>query len=194
MPIELMNTIWADRNGVHEALGSPSEAVAWLRAVDEREDAPVRDLGPWLERATRRDLHQLNLDLRRLRDAARRLAARRTDDTRPAAQVDLSVTDAVVALNEYAATAQTWPTLEWPDTGGPRSNVVTAATPGSAVVGGLARATITLLTRESSDALRACQAPGCVLYFLKHHPRREWCSAACGNRARQARHYRRHRG
>jgi predicted RNA-binding Zn ribbon-like protein len=30
-----------------------------------------------------------------------------------------------------------------------------------------------------------------VLVFLKQHPRREWCSAACGNRARQAGHYRR---
>ena len=37
--------------------------------------------------------------------------------------------------------------------------------------------------------LRTCGAPGCVLMFLKHHPRREWCSNACGNRARQARHY-----
>ena len=29
----------------------------------------------------------------------------------------------------------------------------------------------------------------CVQYFVKDHPRREWCSAACGNRARVARHY-----
>ena len=35
-------------------------------------------------------------------------------------------------------------------------------------------------------------APGCVLYFIKDHPRREWCSTACGNRARAARHYARH--
>jgi len=28
---------------------------------------------------------------------------------------------------------------------------------------------------------------------VKNHPRREWCSAACGNRVRAARHYRRHR-
>ncbi|WP_433236869.1 CGNR zinc finger domain-containing protein [Streptosporangium sp. CA-135522] len=37
--------------------------------------------------------------------------------------------------------------------------------------------------------LRACHAPGCVLFFVKDHHRREWCSAACGNRARAARHY-----
>ena len=41
--------------------------------------------------------------------------------------------------------------------------------------------------------LRACGAPGCVLLFVKDHPRRAWCSDSCGNRARQARHYARHR-
>ena len=41
--------------------------------------------------------------------------------------------------------------------------------------------------------LRACLGPGCVLYFVQQHPRREWCSAGCGNRARVARHYHRHR-
>jgi hypothetical protein len=49
------------------------------------------------------------------------------------------------------------------------------------------------ICRPDSPRLRACQAPGCVLYFVKDHPRREWCSTACGNRARAARHYRRHR-
>ncbi|MFD2356647.1 CGNR zinc finger domain-containing protein [Nonomuraea ferruginea] len=28
-----------------------------------------------------------------------------------------------------------------------------------------------------------------MLYFLRDTPRREWCSAGCGNRARAARHY-----
>jgi predicted RNA-binding Zn ribbon-like protein len=44
-------------------------------------------------------------------------------------------------------------------------------------------------TRE----LHLCGAPGCVLLFVKDHPRRAWCSDACGNRARQARHYARTR-
>jgi predicted RNA-binding Zn ribbon-like protein len=45
------------------------------------------------------------------------------------------------------------------------------------------------LLGENGSTLRACRAPGCVLYFAKTHPRREWCSVACGNRARAARHY-----
>jgi predicted RNA-binding Zn ribbon-like protein len=52
-----------------------------------------------------------------------------------------------------------------------------------------ARESITLLGGPDAAKLRACHAPGCVLYFVKTHPRREWCSIACGNRARAARHY-----
>jgi predicted RNA-binding Zn ribbon-like protein len=50
------------------------------------------------------------------------------------------------------------------------------------------------LVAGDETPLRACYAPGCVLYFVQDHPRREWCSTACGNRVRAARHYRRHRG
>ena len=48
-----------------------------------------------------------------------------------------------------------------------------------------------LLGGADAARLRACYAPGCVLYFIKTHPRREWCSVACGNRVRAARHYQR---
>jgi predicted RNA-binding Zn ribbon-like protein len=35
--------------------------------------------------------------------------------------------------------------------------------------------------------------PACVLFFVKNHPRRDYCSPVCGNRARVSRHYERHR-
>jgi predicted RNA-binding Zn ribbon-like protein len=57
----------------------------------------------------------------------------------------------------------------------------------------LAADAIALLTGPGREELRACGAPGCVLMFLKDHPRRTWCSSTCGNRARQARHYARAR-
>jgi predicted RNA-binding Zn ribbon-like protein len=50
---------------------------------------------------------------------------------------------------------------------------------------------IELLSGSAAASLRACRAPGCVLYFVKTHPRREWCSVASGNRTRAARHYER---
>ena len=57
------------------------------------------------------------------------------------------------------------------------------------VLGVIASSTIALVGGSQAGDLRACGAPGCVLMFVKDHPRREWCSTACGNRARQARHY-----
>jgi len=61
----------------------------------------------------------------------------------------------------------------------------------SPVVAGLARVALEAqhLLGEDAATLHACYAPGCVLYFVRSHPRREWCSNACGNRARAARHY-----
>ncbi len=55
----------------------------------------------------------------------------------------------------------------------------------------IARDAISLLAGPRRAQLRACQGPGCIQFFVKDHPRREWCSAGCGNRARAARHYRR---
>jgi predicted RNA-binding Zn ribbon-like protein len=52
---------------------------------------------------------------------------------------------------------------------------------------------VELLTGPTAVKLRACNAPGCVLYFVKTHPRREWCSEGCGNRVRATRHYQRTR-
>jgi predicted RNA-binding Zn ribbon-like protein len=48
------------------------------------------------------------------------------------------------------------------------------------------------LLREAPDRVRACAHPHCVLYFYdtSKNGTRRWCSmAACGNRAKAARHY-----
>jgi predicted RNA-binding Zn ribbon-like protein len=63
----------------------------------------------------------------------------------------------------------------------------------SAAVSAIAEDAVTLFGQDLRYELRACLAPSCVLYFLKNHPRREWCSVGCGSRARSARHYQRHR-
>ena len=60
------------------------------------------------------------------------------------------------------------------------------------VLSALAADAIDLVTGPDRASVRVCGAPDCVLAFVKQHPRREWCSSACGNRVRQARHYRRH--
>jgi predicted RNA-binding Zn ribbon-like protein len=58
-----------------------------------------------------------------------------------------------------------------------------------ATLAAVATEAIDLLTGPDAQLLRACHAPGCVIYFVKDHSRREWCSTACGNRVRAARHY-----
>jgi predicted RNA-binding Zn ribbon-like protein len=55
----------------------------------------------------------------------------------------------------------------------------------------VARSAIELADRRESP-LRLCEAPSCGMLFLQEHPRQVWCSQACGNRARVARHAARH--
>ncbi|WP_182902951.1 ABATE domain-containing protein [Microbispora sp. H10830] len=66
--------------------------------------------------------------------------------------------------------------------------------PGVRLAAVLAEAAAELLTDPAVTTVRECAADDCAMLFLPAHPRRRWCSAArCGNRARVARHYRRHR-
>jgi predicted RNA-binding Zn ribbon-like protein len=57
----------------------------------------------------------------------------------------------------------------------------------------VARSAIELADRNE-DRLSVCGAPSCGMLFLRDHPRQVWCSKACGNRARVARHAARRRG
>ncbi|HVT68684.1 MAG TPA: CGNR zinc finger domain-containing protein, partial [Trebonia sp.] len=119
--------------------------------------------------------------------AARRLAALVTGDDRPAAASPM--TDVETAIGTVNAVAGELPPARLKLSGG--SLGLAAGDAASPVAAGLARVAVETqhLLAENGGLLRACHAPGCVLYFLKTHPRREWCSVACGNRARAARHY-----
>jgi predicted RNA-binding Zn ribbon-like protein len=192
LAVELMNTIWADRGGVHDALAGSADAAAWLRAMGPRMDAAI---APGLGAPDGADSARLGPRLRELRDALRRLAAHRTHDPRPAARTrGLDLGAAIAHLNAVAASAPSWSALSWPAEGAPTRATRFAGDAGDAFLSGIAESAIGLLGGDEPAELRACVAPGCVLYFVKDHPRREWCSAGCGNRARVARHYRRHHG
>jgi predicted RNA-binding Zn ribbon-like protein len=195
LPVELMNTVWADRAGVHDALADPAGALAWLRAVQARLDPRPDELSEWLADDRPAGLAEAADALRALRDALRRLAADATGDPRTAAiPAGTSRADALEVLARAGAAAPTWSVLEWPDGGEPTRGVRTAAGAGVAAVSLLAEQGVALFAGARRWELRACLAPGCVLYFLREHPRRGWCSAGCGNRARVARHYERRRG
>jgi predicted RNA-binding Zn ribbon-like protein len=181
-PVRLMNTIWADTAGVHDDLTTPAALRDWLVTVRDRGTDALEEPRP-------DELAEAKL----LRDSLRRLAAFCTDDPRPPAlsPVD-SVGDAVAALNE-AVTHRPHAQLVMRDGRLHRDHPAPTA-PTRVALAELAHDSIEMLTGPTAAQLRACHAPGCVLYFVKTHPRREWCSETCGNRARAARHYRRIRG
>lgn len=175
LPIRLMNTVWADREGLHDSLATVAHLQQWsdqcgIRPSDELTHAD-------LDRA------------RALRDALRRAAAELLDDERPGAVDDrLSPTEALRVLNEFLAACV--PEVRVDESAGLRGDWFWR-------VAGFARelAAIALESRDlfarAVAGIGACHGPGCVLYFERVPARREWCSTACGNRARVARHYRR---
>lgn len=180
-PVRLMNTIWADTHGVHDDLSSPAVLRAWLAAVTDYDAAELGHTGE-------QDL----ADARLLRDSLRRLAAYNTADDRPSAQSPVTDLDeAIAAVNAVIAD-------------GPRTQLAlrdgnlhavnaSRTSPARGALAQLGHDAVELLTGPVAVKLRACNAPGCVLYFVKTHPRREWCSEGCGNRVRAARHYQRTR-
>jgi predicted RNA-binding Zn ribbon-like protein len=176
-PVRLTSTVWADTDGIHDDLRTAADLDAWLDAVGiDRAGA----------RATEGELARA----RALRDAVRRLAAFVTRDTRSAAAS--AMTDVTAALEQVNLTAAELPAPLLALRNGRLE--LSAGRSASPVTTGLARVAeqaAGLLGGDDAARLRACYAPGCVLYFIKTHPRREWCSVACGNRVRAARHYQR---
>jgi predicted RNA-binding Zn ribbon-like protein len=118
------------------------------------------------------------------------VAAHLTSDPRERAASPLSdVRSAIEEINTAAALAPVVPVLRLAGDGTVSTD---RSLTGEGLIAALATSAVHLFSSPDAAALRACPAPGCVLYFIKDHPRREWCSAACGNRARAARHYARH--
>ncbi|MEU4464173.1 CGNR zinc finger domain-containing protein [Streptomyces sp. NPDC024017] len=133
--------------------------------------------------------------VRELRAAVRALFARAVRPGRPspadAARL-MPLPEAVRHLNEAAARTPTVPVLDWPEEAAPAVHQ-RPVSPGGDLTAALAHAVIAFLASPDRDRLRACHAPRCVRYFLKEHPRQEWCKPSCGNRARVARHHQRHK-
>ena len=97
-------------------------------------------------------------------------------------------------LNELAALAPITARLHWTADASPKAHLsLSGAGRLDALLALLAQSAIDVLGGSGAGRLRRCEAPGCINYYLKDHPRRAWCSPKCGNRVRVARHYQRHR-
>ncbi|XVV33556.1 CGNR zinc finger domain-containing protein [Streptomyces sp. CA-100214] len=178
--LDLALTVRHDgHGGVADDLADPAGLTAWVRAhPDLAADAGAADPAA----------------VRDVRAAARALFARavRPGEPSPAdAARLLPVPDALRRLNEAAARTPTVPVLHWADAGTPVVRAVPAPGARPDLTAALAQAVIGFLAGPDRQRLRACHAPRCVRYFLKDHPRQEWCKPSCGNRARVARHQQR---
>ncbi len=169
-----MNTIWADSGAIHDALTGPDAVRDWIATVAGRDGSElgVPDAGEWN-------------DVRLLRDALRCLAALIAGGPDAGA----AVAEAIAVVNRLLAD-RPGGELALVD-GGLRVIDVRRASPIRSALAELAQQAVELFTGPMAANLRSCNAPGCVLFFVKSHPRREWCSPGCGNRVRAARHYRR---
>jgi len=155
--VELMNTLWADRNGLHDASTTTRSATEWLASVADRLPTVRTTREP-----TRRSLTASEASrLRRPRDAVRVVAADVTTDPRAVAgrlgRERRTVDDALSALNHEAESPPAR-LLRRAD------SVVTAdrrsTTPFAACTAGFAVDAIPLLTGDhESGQLRACLAP-----------------------------------
>ncbi|MEU8132840.1 CGNR zinc finger domain-containing protein [Streptodolium elevatio] len=183
LAVEFGNTRFAvrgTRGGVHDALAAPESLAAWLTEhadafPDGVADAALAGLRP--------------ADLPRyaaLRDAIRTVSRALVDGATPDAA-------AIASINESAAAAPRVPRLSMGADG--ILIAVDVADPHPlAALSALAASAIDLFGGGDRESLRSCAGPGCVLFYVKNHPRRGWCSAGCGNRARVARYHERHKG
>lgn len=187
LALDLALTIRHDGNGgVADDLTEPAGLTGWVRAHPEALTGAERYIADAGGLATVRDL----------RTAVRTLFAHAVRPAEPspadAARL-LPVPEALRRLNEAAARTPTVPVLRWADGAEPLIRRQPVPDGGPDLTAVLAQAAIAFLTGPDRERLRACHAPRCVRYFLKEHPRQEWCKPSCGNRARVARHHERHR-
>jgi predicted RNA-binding Zn ribbon-like protein len=171
LPLELHNTLYASGGERVDGIADAPGLAAWLEAASSDLPVPAQTIDASAVTA----FHALRAAVR---DAIAAAIDRKTVPPR-----------ARRALNDTAAACPRSVQLAADGTRRVRYHADDSTT---IVLAAIAHETIALVSGPRARDLRACGAPGCVLAFLKDHPRRAWCSTACGNRARQARHYARH--
>lgn len=180
LALDLINTRPRLADGPCDLLAAPRDLLAWLTLEAGR-------LAPFTEeeaaRLTRDDLAPIHAVRDHARDAIECL---RRGEAPPEA--------AIRGLNEAMGAAPPIRELLWHG-GTLHEEVRREGPPTVRLAARLAEAAAELLADPAISTVRQCEADDCVMLFLPTHPRRRWCSAKrCGNRARVARYYQRHKG
>jgi len=161
-----------------------------LEFIDRDADAALADAASataWLaDRRIRSALPQGSEPaLAELRAAVESLLRAAASGGRPSAA-------ALDRVNAASAAAPVAEQLDWPGGGRPRRWLATSAPPREHVLALLARSAMELVAEQADRPLRECDAPRCGRIFIADNARQRWCSKACGNRVRVARHASRH--
>ncbi|NJQ01623.1 CGNR zinc finger domain-containing protein [Streptomyces zingiberis] len=184
LPLELVNTTYIQggvRGRLVDALTRPGDLDDWLTAHHAQfSPALVRELAA-APPATPAHVAAFG----ELRHALRELAASQVAGRPPEP-------GPVAVVNGAARLAARWPELSG-DEDRPARVRWSEGDPRRVALGEVAGAAVELLSGAEREKIRACPAPGCILYFVRSHARRAWCTTGCGNRVRVARHSRRAR-
>ncbi|MDQ0994416.1 ABATE domain-containing protein [Streptomyces sp. V3I7] len=192
LALELASTIRYDGDGgVTDDLATVQGTTQWIRAQSGLLAAHVSSAAD-IEAG-----EGLRSEIVELRRAVRTLFARAVSPAPPSpadAHRLMPADEAMARVNAVAARESVVPQLHWPSGTHPTTLLrSTEDDPEIRLMAALARAAVDFLSGPQRERLRACTAPRCVRYFVKAHGRQGWCKPSCGNRARAARHYQRHR-
>jgi len=172
LALDLVNTVVGTPDGEADLLETPGALRAWLAAERDRLDVPDGEI----------DLGAVKALRAHIADAIR--TARAGTPPPPAA---------LRALTDALQNAPAHQELGWNG----EAVTSTARRPGNTtatLLAQLADDAAALLTSPAIRLIRRCEGPHCRMLFLPSNPRRRWCSPAiCGNRARVARYYQRHK-
>ena len=165
LALDCANTVWpARRRGPMDTIASTSDLRVWL----DRAAIP----------ASTHDLDERMDELRSLRTAVRQLlAAHAAGDVLPRRAMEI--------LNLFATEAPEVHQLVPDDKSSRIVTEMLSDDPASLLFGRVAMSTMEVLT---SMNVGVCAAPSCGLFFIAERAGQRWCSNACGNRARVARH------
>jgi predicted RNA-binding Zn ribbon-like protein len=167
--VDLANTVVLTPAGEVDLLENEDQLEAWIAAERGRIAGVEAASGHLAE-------------VRALRDTVRTLLHARARGEPPPEQGRRRLNAVSASVPLKAALTAEGDAVEEPD----------ARNPYALFESTVARSAIELADRRE-DRLSVCGAPSCGMLYLREHPQQVWCSKACGNRARVARHAARRR-
>jgi predicted RNA-binding Zn ribbon-like protein len=166
--LDVANTVARDKSGEHDLLAEDGEYERWAQAAAR---------SPELAREEAAAIPDARVRLLELRQHVRAVLG-------ATAAAEPLPPKATAALNAASAAAPRWPEI---DPAGRIEQRVEAPAVES-LLASYARSAMEIAA-AGSGKLRVCGAPSCGMFYRPRRRQQQWCSEACGNRARFARHY-----